>query len=73
MVEVGVLLAALLVFVWWQRRDLRRAKEATALQRERERSLAQAQALVEASAKSTAQIEPVPHAPPADSMDTRQP
>jgi len=33
LLEVGVLLLALVAFVWWQMRDLRRAREATKRQR----------------------------------------
>jgi len=33
LLEVGVLLLALGVFVWWQMRDLKQAREATARQR----------------------------------------
>ena len=33
LLEAGALLLALLAFVWWQMRDLKRAREATAKQR----------------------------------------
>jgi len=33
LLEVGALLLALGLFVWWQMRDLKRAREATARQR----------------------------------------
>jgi len=33
LLEVGVLLLALGVFVWWQMRDLKRSRQATARQR----------------------------------------
>jgi hypothetical protein len=38
--EAGLLLAALIGFVWWQRRDLEKARRETARQREAERAAA---------------------------------
>ncbi|MEX1167168.1 MAG: hypothetical protein WEK74_09935 [Hydrogenophaga sp.] len=50
LLEVGVLLLALGVFVWWQFRDLERARQATA----RQRALESLQAAASKAPESTA-------------------
>jgi hypothetical protein len=50
LLEVGVLLLALSLFVWWQFRDLERARQATA----RQRALESVQAAANVAPEKTA-------------------
>lgn len=53
LLEAGILLLALGVFVWWQMRDLKRARQATARQRAIEAAKAAASDPLDPSAPST--------------------
>ena len=73
LLEVGVLLLALGVFVWWQMRDLKRARQATARERALEAKPSAASPLSDASNPPSPSEQSDPSEPLDPSVPPRNP